>query len=101
MRLISVHDLCPACTTNMDAVALDAAVRDALRNGDSVKLDFHGITGMTTSFLNSSFGTWVEVFGADALKGRVTITNYTPYLAAFIKRYLDDCIKSHNQGTVI
>lgn len=89
MRLIVVNDLYPACTTNMDAVALDAAVRSALRDGDAVKLDFHGITGMTTSFLNSSFGGWVEDFGMDALKGKITLTNYKPYIANFIKKYLD------------
>lgn len=88
---IHVHELSPTCTTNMDAVALDAAVREALHAGDSVLLDFHGITGMTTSFLNSSFGGWVEDFGFNALKGRITMRNYTPYIARFIQTYLEDC----------
>ncbi len=48
MYIIIVHELCPVCTTNTDAVELDAAVRAALLDGDSVKLDFHNITGMTT-----------------------------------------------------
>lgn len=98
MRLIIVHDLCPVCTTNMDAVALDSAVRSALREGDSVKLDFHGITGMTTSFLNSSFGGWVEDFGYDSLKGRIIMTNYTPYIAKFIKSYLNDYLHYETKG---
>lgn len=89
MRIIKVTKHCPACTTNNDAIELDAAVRSALRDGDAVKLDFHGISGMTTSFLNSSFGGWVEDFGMDALKGKITLTNYTPYIANFIKKYLD------------
>jgi hypothetical protein len=91
MHLIKVYDLTPTCTTNMDAVALDAAVRKLLGAGESVKLDFHGITGMTTSFLNSSFGGWMEDFGFEALKGRIVLTNYTPFIAKFIRNYLDNC----------
>jgi hypothetical protein len=91
MHLVKVLDLTPTCTTNMDAVALDSAVRKLLEAGERVKLDFHGITGMTTSFLNSSFGGWMEDFGFEALKGRIVLVNYTPFIAKFIRNYLDDC----------
>ena len=91
MHLIKVYDLTNTCTTNADAVALDVAVRNVLNAGESVKLDFHGITGMTTSFLNSSFGGWVEDFGFEALKGRIVLTNYTPFIAKFIRTYMDNC----------
>ena len=91
MHLIKVYDLTSTCTTNADAVALDVAVRNVLNAGESVKLDFHGITGMTTSFLNSSFGGWVEDFGFEALKGRIVLTNYTPFIAKFIRTYMDNC----------
>jgi len=91
MVILKIADFTLVCTTNMDAVALDAAVRKLLEAGESVKLDFHGITGMTTSFLNSSFGGWMEDFGFEALKGRIVLTNYTPFIVKFIRKYLDDC----------
>ncbi|MBU6324214.1 MAG: DUF4325 domain-containing protein [Bacteroidetes bacterium] len=91
MHLLKVYELTHTCTTNADAVALDVAVRKLLHAGESVKLDFHGITGMTTSFLNSSFGAWVEDFGFEALKGRIVLTNYTPFIAKFIRTYMDNC----------
>ena len=91
MALIKVSDFTTVCTTNADAAALDVAVRVALNAGESVKLDFHGITGMTSSFLNSSFGGWVEDFGFEALKGRIVLTNYTPFIAKFIRTYMDNC----------
>lgn len=91
MVILKIADFTPVCTTNADAAALDIAVRNVLQSGESVKLDFHGITGMTTSFLNSSFGGWVEDFGFEALKGRIVLTNYTPFIAKFIRTYMDNC----------
>jgi hypothetical protein len=90
MPRIILKDICPSYTTNMDAIALDAAVRKALNEGKKVTLSFHNVSGLTSSFLNSSFGAWVDDFGFDTLKAMVVITDYTPYVAAFIKKYLDD-----------
>ena len=90
MKTIIVSEICSACMTNTDAVVFDSTVRQSLISDQIVKIDFHGISGITTSFLNSSFGSWIEDFGFEKLMGKVLLTNYTPFIAKSIKQYLEE-----------
>lgn len=91
---IKVSDYTVSTITNSDAVGLRIALKDAILNEDAVVLSFHGITTLTTSFLNSSIGEIIEEFGFDTLKGRLSLIDYTPAIGKAVTDYIGN-LKKH------
>ncbi len=89
-KIIVIKDAVLGTFSNADAVPLRILMEDSLKNRDSVVLSFDGVHTLTSSFLNSSIGEIVDSFGFDTLKGRVSLTNYTPSVASVITNYIND-----------
>jgi hypothetical protein len=90
---LKVSDLTPSTVTNADAVGLRIAMQDAILKGEAIVLSFHGVTTLTTSFLNSSIGEIIDEFGFDMLKGKLSLTDYTPPIGKMISTYIADMKK--------
>lgn len=91
---LKVTEYTTSTITNSDAVGLCIAMKNAILNGDAIVLSFHGVTTLTTSFLNSSIGEIIEEFGFDALKGRLSLVDYTPAIGKAITDYISN-LKKH------
>ncbi|TAE86181.1 MAG: DUF4325 domain-containing protein [Bacteroidetes bacterium] len=87
---LKVSDLTPSTVTNADAVGLKIAMKDAVLRGEAIVLSFHGVTTLTTSFLNSSIGEIIDEFGFDMLKGKLSLIDYTPPIGKMISTYIAD-----------
>ena len=92
---LKVSDLTPSTVTNADAVGLRIAMKDAILKGEAILLSFHGVTTLTTSFLNSSIGEIIDEFGFDALKGKLSLTDYTPLIGKMVSTYIADMRKQN------
>lgn len=91
---LSVFQLTPSTITNSDAVWLRLAMKEAIINGEAIVLSFHGISTLTTSFLNSSIGEIIDEFGFDALKGRLSLVDYTTVIGKAVTDYIGN-LKKH------
>jgi hypothetical protein len=96
-KLINILEITPSTITNSDAVGLKVAMKNAILNGDAIVLSFHGITTLTTSFLNSSIGEIIDEFGFDALKGRLSLIDYTPAIGKAVTDYISN-LKKHQHN---
>jgi hypothetical protein len=85
---IKVLDLTQSTVSNADAIGLKVAMEKAILNGESLLLSFHGVTTLTTSFLNSSIGQIIDEFGFDELKGKLNLIDYTPHIGKMISDYI-------------
>ncbi|WP_040496965.1 STAS-like domain-containing protein [Fulvivirga imtechensis] len=63
--------------------------------GNCVQLSLKGSGAMTSSFLNSSFGELIELYGLDFIKENLTLINYKKSQAEVIKNYLEDVSHYH------
>lgn len=61
-----------------------------LNSGDTVELDFDGMTFMTTAFLNVVIGTLYKDFTSEQLKERLILQNVSSDTAFRIKKVTDN-----------
>ncbi len=85
---IIVKDLVPGTLTNPDTMPLFVTLDKNLASDVGVSLSFQGVTLLSSSFLNSSLGELMDKYGTDILKDKLSITDYTPEVAAIIKQYV-------------
>ncbi|GAB1417212.1 hypothetical protein MASR2M117_26180 [Paludibacter sp.] len=88
-NIISVVYICGNTFTNQDGMLLRDAMATSLDAHDVVVIDFHGISSISTSFINSSFGDIADQLGIDALRRRVKLVNYTSTIMSSIRKYVD------------
>lgn len=86
---INVKDTVVGTSTNSEALPLFVAMDAVLKDNKLLVLSLKSCQPMSSSFLNSSFGTIIEKYGWDFLKGKISIIDYTPAIANLIKSYLD------------
>lgn len=94
MKTIKVKDITNGTFTNEDGLSVYNAIDSAISEKDSIILSFEGITSLSSSFLNSSFGEIIEKFGFDFLKNKIKITKYTPQLSILIMNYIKSYSKT-------
>lgn len=87
---INVKDTVVGTSTNSEALPLFVAMDAVLKDNKSLVLSLKSCNPMSSSFLNSCFGTIIEKYGWEFLKGKISIIDYTPVTADLIKRYLDN-----------
>lgn len=87
---INILEVCPSTITNRDGEPLKVTMSNALDGGSVIVLSFHGVTTLTTSFLNSSLGEVVENYGFDALKGKISLVDYTPAVGKAVVDYMNN-----------
>ena len=90
---IVVCDVVNDTITNAGGLALYHAMVDALNTHNLTELSFQGAGGMSTSFLNSSFGAIVEERGIQILK-KFRPVHLSRVQMDMLKRYLQN-IKEH------
>ncbi len=91
-KKVIVKDIINSALSNIDGIQLEAVLDKALSDGYCVTISFHGISVMTTSFLNSSLGNLIDKYGIDILSN-IRLVDYTSTIAAFVRKYISD-IKS-------
>lgn len=85
-KLIKIID--KNTSTNRDGDQLYYYLVDNISN-DQILLHFLPDVTLTSSFLNSSFGKFIDVFGLDNLKAKIKIkTNKSTFFV--ISKYLDN-----------
>jgi hypothetical protein len=89
IKQIVVKDLVKSTFTNDDALPLMFKMSEFLDKGYSITLSFDGISGITSSFLNSSLGEVIDKYGLDSLKGRIFTKNCTSSLNNMLKNYIN------------
>src|SRR5688572_8758219 len=76
--------------TNADGFALLNTLETHFKNGFKVQLSLSDAPALTSSFLNSSFGEIIENYGLDFLRENLTLVNYKPSQAKYIKEYVEN-----------
>ena len=68
MDTIIIKDICEDTYTNRSGFVLFTQVEKYVSKGQTVSLSFKGISGLSSSFLNSSIGALVENYGRSILQ---------------------------------
>lgn len=76
--------------TNMDGLKLLFAMEAIFNNGKRVQLSLKECPALTSSFLNSSIGEVFEKYGIDFIKQNISLINFKPSQAKYIKDYIDN-----------
>ena len=87
MNYFHVKSLCKATSTNNDAVPLFMALCENSAS-DKNEIDFKDIDFVSSSFLNSSIGLFIENYGLDTFKSTMKCTNCSPAVAKMIRKYV-------------
>ncbi len=88
---LHVKDIISDTVTNSSGFVLLTTLDNFLRNGEQVELSFDGTPGLSSSFLNSSFGELIEKHGFNKIKSFIKITGLSQTQANYFKRYLNTC----------
>lgn len=56
---------------------------------DSIVLDLSGIVSLPSMFLNTSIGKFINVYGVDLLRKKISFANITATQAVRIKEYIN------------
>lgn len=83
--VILVRSLVQACDTNAQGSALFDAIKGTLNSGSNVCLDFSGIHGMTSSFVNCAFIPLLDEISYDDLKARLALKNANRQIGNMLK----------------
>ncbi|MBN8697692.1 MAG: STAS-like domain-containing protein [Bacteroidetes bacterium] len=86
---IVIADVVKGTSTNAEAVPLFILLDKAISSNKSVILSLKNCPPLSSSFLNSSIGELFDKYGASALKGKLSIKDYTPTVANSIKNYIN------------
>lgn len=94
MTTIKIKDITTGTFTNDDGLSVFNSIDSAISENNTIILSFEGISSLSSSFLNSSFGEIIEKFGFDFLKNKIKITKYTPQLSNLIMNYIKNYSKA-------
>lgn len=84
---ITISKIANDFVTNAGGYTLFTVLNAALDNNDLVYLSFKGVSGTSSSFLNSSLGALVDEFGIDILN-RIKPIDVTAVQAALLTKYI-------------
>ena len=88
MIILVIKNLVTGTSTNTEAVALYVEMKKSADLGDCFTLSFAGIDYVSSSFLNSSVGEFIETYGFDMFAKNVKFTDCNKDLASMIKSYV-------------
>lgn len=72
-----------------DGMGLYAVIRDELRSGHSVLLDFDGVYTLTSAFLNAAIGQLLATYTPDELRAKVLIKSDDQDALRLIRRVVE------------
>lgn len=88
MKTLVIKKLVTGTSTNSEAVALYVEMKKSADLNDSIILSFAGIDYVSSSFLNSSVGEFIETYGFDVFVKNIKFTDCNKDLATMIKSYV-------------
>lgn len=89
---------------NDHAKAGNAVYKDAvplINQGDVILFDMKDLDGVSTVFLNTSFGQLIDLYGSDRVKKSFRFTNLLKSQAERIKKYFIDYADVNNNQRVV
>ena len=88
MKTLIVNNLVLGTSTNTEATPLFIAMKNSVDTGAIISLSFKDVAYVSSSFLNSSIGEFIDVYGFDFFKNNVKFANCNSDLATLIKGYV-------------
>lgn len=89
MKTVLIKDLVKGTSTNVEALPLFLEMKTAIENETLITLSFANIDYVSSSFLNSSIGEFIEQYGFDVFAKNVKFTGCNKDLANMIKTYVE------------
>lgn len=81
---LKIKNLVSACDSNEQGDLVRQAILDGLRGDNSVRLDFSGISNVTSSFVNSALISLIPRYDVAAIKARIRITKVNRQIGTMI-----------------
>ncbi|ADU27816.1 STAS-like domain-containing protein [Ethanoligenens harbinense] len=75
MQKVMVRDIATMALTESDGRKLRKAIEASLKDGETVELDFSGISLFATMFFNASIGNFVMKLSPDECAEKIRLTN--------------------------
>lgn len=89
MKTIIIKDIVKGTSTNSEALPLFLEMNNVVvTSNESVVLSFNNIEFVSSSFLNSSIGQFIEKYGFDRFSKNVKFADCKTDIAARIKDYV-------------
>lgn len=88
MKTLIVNNISNGTSTNSEAFSLYLELQKTARDNNSIILSFTNITFVSSSFLNSSIGQFIDEFGFNYFSKHIKFADCTPELAKRIKDYV-------------
>lgn len=89
MKTLILKDIVHGTSTNSEAYVLYLEMQNVVEDkNQSITLSFSEIAYVSSSFLNSSLGEFIDKFGFDFFAKRIKFTDCKPELAKQIKDYV-------------
>ena len=88
MKTLVIKKMVTGTPTNAEALSLFLDMKKCAELNNSFTLDFTGVDYVSSSFLNSSIGEFIEVYGFNDFASKVKFIGCNKDLAAMIKGYV-------------
>ena len=88
---IFLKDIVADTYTNASGLTLFVCLKNYIESKNEIHLSFKDSTPVSSSFLNSSIGELIIVYGFDKLKTYIKITDLTASQATILRNYLKSC----------
>tara|TARA_R110002012_G_scaffold296165_1_gene493308 strand:- start:2080 stop:2379 length:300 start_codon:yes stop_codon:yes gene_type:complete len=75
MVVVNVRNAVDACDTATQGSAILSLIADRLKSGDEVELDFSGVLGVTSSFVNCAFIPLLDLLPFEQIKQQMKVVN--------------------------
>tara|TARA_R110000822_G_scaffold101546_1_gene227693 strand:- start:304 stop:603 length:300 start_codon:yes stop_codon:yes gene_type:complete len=75
MVVVIVRDIVDACDTPLQGKTVFSQIVDSLTSGDNVEIDFSGVLGMTSSFVNCAFIPLLDLLPFDHIKRQLNVVH--------------------------
>ena len=88
MKTLVIKNLVLGTSTNVEAIPLFLEMKKCTEDNTSITLSFNGVDYVSSSFLNSSIGEFIEIYGFKYFASNVKFTDCNTDLANMIKSYV-------------
>lgn len=89
MRL-AIRDICAFAITQEDGQTVFGRITPALKRGETVEIDFQGVTVFASPFFNSAIGQLLRDFKRDDLRQRLKLENLTANGSDVVRQVIDN-----------
>lgn len=87
-----IKDIVSNTVLNQEGVRLFDAISNSIEE-DEIILSLTELEPMSTSFMNSSFGTLIDKYGLETVKNKIKLIDYRPTQARRIQDYFERYLK--------